>query len=270
MTLWDGIKGRVGAELMDELARKNPINMMATSGARGNVSNFTQLSGMRGLMGKPTQSKSKSGYQSSIIEVPIYSSFREGLNVSEFFVSTHGVRKGLTDTALKTAESGYLTRRLVDVAQDVTIVEDDCYSDNGFLVEEILDRKSNTVVESLHDRLVGRYIKETIVDPKTKEVIIEEDEYIDEFAAKRIVNSGIKQVRIRSVFSCESKHGICKKCYGRNMATGEIVEVGEAVGIVAAQSIGEPGTQMPNHAYFPYWWGCGCWWGRYHSRSSTC
>lgn len=244
MTLWDGIKGRVGAELMDELARKNPINMMATSGARGNVSNFTQLSGMRGLMGKPTQSKSKSGYQSSIIEVPIYSSFREGLNVSEFFVSTHGVRKGLTDTALKTAESGYLTRRLVDVAQDVTIVEDDCYSDNGFLVEEILDRKSNTVVESLHDRLVGRYIKQTIVDPKTKEVIIEEDEYIDEFAAKRIVNSGIKQVRIRSVFSCESKHGICKKCYGRNMATGEIVEVGEAVGIVAAQSIGEPGTQL--------------------------
>lgn len=244
MTLWDGIKNEVGAELMEDLPRKNPINMMATSGARGNVSNFTQLAGMRGLMGKPTQSKSKSGYQSSIIEVPIYSSFREGLNVSEFFVSTHGVRKGLTDTALKTAESGYLTRRLVDVAQDVTIIEEDCYGDNGFLVEEIVDRKSNTVIESLHDRLVGRYIKETIVDPLTKEVIIEEDEYIDEFIAKRIVNAGIKQVRIRSVFTCDSKHGICQKCYGRNMATGQVVEAGEAVGIVAAQSIGEPGTQL--------------------------
>ena len=217
---------------------------MATSGARGNVSNFTQLAGMRGLMGKPTQSKSKAGYQSSIIEVPIYSSFREGLNVSEFFVSTHGVRKGLTDTALKTAESGYLTRRLVDVAQDVTIVEDDCYTDNGYIVEEIVDRKANSVVESLHDRLVGRYIKETIVDPQTKEVIIEEDEFIDEIIAKRIVNAGITQVRIRSVFTCESKHGTCVKCYGRNMATGENVEAGEAIGIVAAQSIGEPGTQL--------------------------
>ncbi len=244
MTLWDGIKNKIGNELMEYLPRQNPINMMATSGARGNVSNFTQLAGMRGLMGKPTQSKSKAGYQSSIIEVPIYSSFREGLNVSEFFVSTHGVRKGLTDTALKTAESGYLTRRLVDVAQDVTIVEEDCYTDNGYIVEEIVDRKANSVVESLHDRLVGRYIKETIVDPQTKEVIIEEDEFIDEIIAKRIVNAGITQVRIRSVFTCESKHGTCVKCYGRNMATGENVEAGEAIGIVAAQSIGEPGTQL--------------------------
>ncbi len=244
MSLWDGIKNRVGAELMENLPRQNPINMMATSGARGNVSNFTQLAGMRGLMGKPTQSKSKAGYQPSIIEVPIYSSFREGLNVSEFFVSTHGVRKGLTDTALKTAESGYLTRRLVDVAQDVTIVEEDCYTDNGYVVQEIVDRKSNSVVESLHDRLVGRYIKETIVDPMTREVIIEEDEFVDELTAKRIVNAGVKQVRIRSVFTCESKHGSCVKCYGRNMATGEDVEVGEAIGIVAAQSIGEPGTQL--------------------------
>ena len=244
MSLWEGIKNVVGAELMENLPRQNPINMMATSGARGNVSNFTQLAGMRGLMGKPTQSKSKHGYQSSIIEVPIYSSFREGLNVSEFFVSTHGVRKGLTDTALKTAESGYLTRRLVDVAQDVTIVEHDCYSDNGYLVEELVDRKSNTVLEGLHARLVGRYIKETIVDPKTKEVIIEEDEYIDELTAKRIVDAGIKSLRIRSVFTCESKLGVCQKCYGSNMATGQLVEQGEAIGIVAAQSIGEPGTQL--------------------------
>ena len=244
MNLWEGIKNRVGAELMENLPRQNPINMMATSGARGNVSNFTQLAGMRGLMGKPTQSKSKDGYQSSIIEVPIYSSFREGLNVSEFFVSTHGVRKGLTDTALKTAESGYLTRRLVDVAQDVTIVEHDCYSDNGYLVEELVDRKSNTVLEGLHSRLVGRYIKETIVDPKTKEVIIEEDSYINELTAKRIVDAGIKSLRIRSVFTCESKLGVCQKCYGSNMATGQLVEQGEAIGIVAAQSIGEPGTQL--------------------------
>ena len=244
MQLWEGVKNVVGSELMENLPRKNPINMMATSGARGNVSNFTQLAGIRGLMGKPTQSKSKQGFQSSIIEVPIYSSFREGLNVSEFFVSTHGVRKGLTDTALKTAESGYLTRRLVDVAQDVTIVEEDCFSDNGYLVEEIVDRKSNTILEDLHDRLVGRFIKETIVDPKTKEVIIEEDEYVDELTAKRIVGAGIKSVRIRSVFTCESRNGICQKCYGSNMATGQLVEQGEAVGIVAAQSIGEPGTQL--------------------------
>ncbi len=244
MQLWEGVKNVVGAELMENLPRQNPINMMATSGARGNVSNFTQLAGMRGLMGKPTQSKSKQGYQSSIIEVPIYSSFREGLNVSEFFVSTHGVRKGLTDTALKTAESGYLTRRLVDVAQDVTIVEEDCYTDNGYLVEEIIDRKTNTILEDLHGRLVGRFIRESVIDPKTKEVIIEDDQYIDEVIAKRIVDAGIKSVKIRSVFTCESKHGICQKCYGSNMATAQLVEQGEAVGIVAAQSIGEPGTQL--------------------------
>ncbi|AMC92617.1 DNA-directed RNA polymerase subunit beta' [Erysipelothrix larvae] len=244
MQLWDGVKNVVGSELMQNLERKNPINMMATSGARGNVSNFTQLAGMRGLMARPTQSKSNKGFQPSIIEVPIYSSFREGLNVSEFFNSTHGVRKGMTDTALKTAESGYLTRRLVDVAQDVMITEDDCGAAEGYVVAEIIDQKSNTIIESLYDRLVGRYIKETIVDPKTKEVIIEEDEFIDEIIARRIVNSGIKEVSIRNVFTCEAKHGICAKCYGRNMATGQVVEGGEAVGIMAAQSIGEPGTQL--------------------------
>lgn len=242
--LWDGIKNEIGSELMRDLPRKNPINMMSTSGARGNVSNFTQLAGIRGLMAKPTQSKSKSGYQSSIIEVPIYSSFREGLNVSEFFISTHGVRKGLTDTALKTAESGYLTRRLVDVAQDVIIEEEDCGSETGFLVEEVVDRKANQVVEELYDRLVGRYCAQSVIHPKTKEVLVEADGFIDEVVAKNIVDAGIKKVYIRNVFSCTSKYGVCRKCYGRNMATGGIVEEGESIGIMAAQSIGEPGTQL--------------------------
>jgi len=243
-TLWDTVKSQIGDELMDNLPRKNPINMMAISGARGNRSHFTQLAGMRGLMAKPTQSKSKKEYQSSIIEVPIYSSFREGLNVSEFFISTHGVRKGLTDTALKTAESGYLTRRLVDVAQDVIINEEDCGTDRGYLVEEIVDRKTNSVIEGVFERLVGRYSKETIIDPKTKEVLVEEDEFIDDLTAKKIVNAGYRSAYIRNVFTCDSTYGICKRCYGRNMATGKLVEVGEAVGIMAAQSIGEPGTQL--------------------------
>ena len=244
MELWDGVKNVVGEELMDNLERKNPINMMALSGARGNVSNFIQLAGMRGLMAKPTQSKSREGYQPSIIEVPIYSSFIEGLNVSEFFISTHGVRKGLTDTALKTAESGYLTRRLVDVAQDVLISEEDCGASEGYMVKEIVDEKNNTIIEPLYDRLVGRYSHETILDPQTQEVIVDADEFIDEVIATRIVNAGIKEVVIRNVFTCEAHKGLCAKCYGRNMATGEVVEVGEAVGIMAAQSIGEPGTQL--------------------------
>src|SRR5690554_2792543 len=244
MELWDGVKDVVGRELMDNLDRKNPINMMALSGARGNVSNFIQLAGMRGLMAKPTQSRSKEGYTPSIIEVPIYSSFVEGLNVSEFFVSTHGVRKGLTDTALKTAESGYLTRRLVDVAQDVLITEEDCVATEGYMVRQIVDDKNKTIIEPLYDRLVGRYSSETVVDPQTKEVIVEADDFIDEQIAQRIVNAGIEEVIIRNVFSCEAESGICAKCYGRNMATGEVVEVGEAIGIMAAQSIGEPGTQL--------------------------
>ena len=242
--LWDSIKNRIGDELMANLEHKNSINMMADSGARGNKSNFTQLAGMRGLMSKPSQSKSAKGYQPSIIEVPIYSCFREGLNVSEFFISTHGVRKGLTDTALKTAESGYLTRRLVDVAQDIVVRETDCGTDNGFLVETIMDRKTNTETIKLYDRLVGRYTKETVTDPRTGEVIIESDEYMDETIAKKIVDAGVKQVLIRTAFSCKSIYGVCKKCYGRNMATGKVVETGESVGIMAAQSIGEPGTQL--------------------------
>ena len=242
--IWDSIKKQIGSSLMSSLPRMNPINMMAVSGARGNESHFTQLAGMRGLMARPTQSKSKKGYQPSVIEVPIYSCFREGMTVSEFFIGTHGVRKGLTDTALKTAESGYLTRRLVDVAQDVIVNEEDCGTDKGYLVEDIIDQKNNSVIESLYDRLVGRFTKDEVVDPNTKEVIVGADTYMDEATAQKIVDAGITQVYIRNTFTCECKTGVCVKCYGKNMATGKIVEAGEAVGIMAAQSIGEPGTQL--------------------------
>ena len=243
--LWADVKDDIAEELLGNLPRKNPINMMARSGARGNTSNFTQLAGMRGLMAKPSQSKSAKGeYVPSIIEVPIYSCFREGLNVSEFFISTHGVRKGLTDTALKTAESGYLTRRLVDVAQDVIVKQEDCGTDKGYWVEAIIDRKTNSIIESFYDRLAGRYSKQEIRDPKTNELIIESDEFITEAIAQKIVDAGVEGMYIRSAFTCKSIYGVCKKCYGRNMATGKDVEVGEAVGIMAAQSIGEPGTQL--------------------------
>ena len=243
--MWDDQKDKIVTSLMNNLPRKNPINMMATSGARGNASNFTQLAGMRGLMAKPGHAKAGAGeYVPTIIEVPIYSCFREGLNVSEFFISTHGVRKGLTDTALKTAESGYLTRRLVDVAQDVIIKEDDCGTDKGYWIETLMDRKTNSVIEPLQDRLVGRYSKQDVTDPNTGELIIASDEFITDELAKKIVDAGVKGMYIRSVFTCKSRLGICRKCYGRNMATGKDVEVGEAIGIMAAQSIGEPGTQL--------------------------
>ena len=243
--MWDDQKDKIVTSLMKNLPRKNPINMMATSGARGNASNFTQLAGMRGLMAKPGHAKASAGeYVPTIIEVPIYSCFREGLNVSEFFISTHGVRKGLTDTALKTAESGYLTRRLVDVAQDVIIKEDDCGTDKGYWIETLMDRKTNSVIEPLQDRLVGRYSKQDVTDPKTGELIIASDEFITDELAKKIVDAGVTGMYIRSVFTCKSRLGICRKCYGRNMATGKDVEVGEAIGIMAAQSIGEPGTQL--------------------------
>ena len=179
---------------------------MATSGARGNASNFTQLAGMRGLMAKPGHAKAGAGeYVPTIIEVPIYSCFREGLNVSEFFISTHGVRKGLTDTALKTAESGYLTRRLVDVAQDVIIKEDDCGTDKGYWIETLMDRKTNSVIEPLQDRLVGRYSKQDVTDPKTGELIIASDEFITDELAKKIVDAGVTGMYIRSVFTCKSR-----------------------------------------------------------------
>jgi DNA-directed RNA polymerase subunit beta' len=188
---------------------------------------------MRGLMANPS---------GKIIELPIRASFREGLNVLEYFISTHGARKGLADTALRTADSGYLTRRLVDVSQDTIIREEDCGTDKGFYVEEI--KEGNETIESLKDRLHGRYTAEDVVNPQTGELIIARNEFIREEVAQKIVGLGITKVKIRSVFSCSTKFGVCAKCYGMDMATGDKVNIGEAVGIVAAQSIGEPGTQL--------------------------
>ena len=242
--LWDKVKNTVGDTLMESLPRMNPINMMAVSGARGNKNHFTQLAGMRGLMARPTQSKSRKEYQPSIIEVPIYSCFREGMSGSEFFISTHGVREGLTDTALKTAESGYLTRRLVDVAHEVIVTEEDCGTESGYYVEDIVDQRNNSVIEKFYDRIVGRYTQQAIEDPNTGEVLVDENTYVTDELAQKVVDAGVKHAYIRNVFTCKSHNGICCKCYGRNMATGNPVEPGEAIGVMAAQAIGEPGTQL--------------------------
>lgn len=233
ISIWSEAKDVIQERLMKSLDPMNPIYMMSDSGARGNPSNFTQLAGMRGLMANPS---------GRIIELPIKSSFREGLTVLEYFISTHGARKGLADTALKTADSGYLTRRLVDVAQDVIVREEDCGTDRGLAVRAIMDGTEE--IESLYDRLVGRVSFRTVRHPETGEIIVKADQLIDEDKAKKIVDAGIEEVEIRSVFTCDTRHGVCKKCYGRNLATGTDVEVGEAVGIIAAQSIGEPGTQL--------------------------
>ena len=179
-----------------------------------------------------------------VIEIPVISSFKEGLSVSEFFLSTHSARKGSADTALNTASSGYLTRRLVDVSQDVIVKEDDCGTDFGVTVEAFINDKDNTVIENLYDRIVGRYASKKIINPETKEVIVEKDGLINEKEAEKIVAAGITKVEIRSVLTCNTHNGVCQKCYGRNLATGNIVEIGEAIGIMAAQSIGEPGTQL--------------------------
>lgn len=231
--IWTDAKDQIQGELMQSLDKTNPIFMMSDSGARGNASNFTQLAGMRGLMAAPS---------GKIIELPITSSFREGLTVLEYFISTHGARKGLADTALKTADSGYLTRRLVDVAQDVIVREEDCGTDRGLLVSDI--KEGTEMIEPFIERIEGRYSKETIRHPETDEVIIRPDELITPEIAKKITDAGIEQMYIRSAFTCNTRHGVCEKCYGKNLATGEKVEVGEAVGTIAAQSIGEPGTQL--------------------------
>ncbi|MGM8212750.1 DNA-directed RNA polymerase subunit beta' [Virgibacillus sp. W0430] len=233
ISIWSEVKDIIQDKLMGSLSNENPIFMMSDSGARGNASNFTQLAGMRGLMANPA---------GRIIELPIKSSFREGLTVLEYFISTHGARKGLADTALKTADSGYLTRRLVDVAQDVIVREADCGTDRGLTVTSL--SVGSELIEPLIDRLIGRTLFETVTHPETNEVIVERDTVITEDQGKQIVDAGIEEVTIRSVFTCNTKHGVCKKCYGRNLATGDEVEVGEAVGIIAAQSIGEPGTQL--------------------------
>ncbi|GIP41504.1 DNA-directed RNA polymerase subunit beta' [Paenibacillus sp. J31TS4] len=233
IAIWSKAKDEITDILMKSLDKYNSIMMMVDSKARGNKSQITQLGGMRGLMANPS---------GRIIELPIKSNFREGLTVLEYFISTHGARKGLADTALRTADSGYLTRRLVDVAQDVIVREEDCGTDKGFVVSKIQDGKE--VIEDLFDRIEGRYSFETIRHPETGEIIVNRNELIESNIADAIIDAGIEKLQIRSVLSCRARHGVCKKCYGRNLATGQHVEIGEAVGIIAAQSIGEPGTQL--------------------------
>jgi len=230
---WTKTTEDVADALMDSLDRFNPIYMMADSGARGSKSQIKQLAGMRGLMASPS---------GKILELPIRASFKEGLDVLEYFISTHGARKGNADTALKTADSGYLTRRLVDVSQDVIVREEDCGTKEGMYVSEI--KEGNEVVEELKERLTGRYLAEDICDPNTGDLILANDSYVDAAMAEKIQNTGIKKVKIRSVFTCDCKTGVCSKCYGMNMATAKKIDIGEAVGIIAAQSIGEPGTQL--------------------------
>ena len=212
----------------------NPIFIMMNSKARGSLSNFVQLAGMRGTMAKPNGEP---------VEIPITSSFRDGLSVSEFFLSTHGARKGSADTALKTADSGYMTRRLVDVAQDIIVREEDCGTTQGVVVSAFKDDKDG-IIEPLYDRIMGRYTANKVINPETKELIIDKNELITENIAEKIIKAGIEEVEIRTTLTCRTEHGVCCKCYGRNLATGNVVEVGEAVGTMGAQSIGEPGTQL--------------------------
>ena len=233
----EDVQKQIAAEVLGIMSGKNdnPLYIIFNSGARGKASNFNQLIGYRGLMSKPT---------GRYIELPIRSSFREGLSISEFFIATHGARKVGADTALKTADSGYLTRKLVDVSQDVIIREEDCHTDHGSNVFTIVDSSRKAEITPLFNRLVGRFVLRPVAHPKTGEILVEADHMMDEADARSIVDAGVTDVEIRSVFGCETKGGICQKCYGRNLATGKIVGVGEAVGIMAAQSIGEPGTQL--------------------------
>ncbi len=241
--IWTHVNTKLSNVLIDELKADNQgfnsMYMMLDSGARGSKEQIRQLAGMRGLMAKPQKSGAEGA---QIIENPILSNFKEGLSVLEYFISTHGARKGLADTALKTADAGYLTRRLVDVSQDVIITEDDCGTLRGLVVSEI--KKNEEVISSLEERILGRVSVHDVQDPLTGDVIVEAGVQIDELMARRITNSPIEQVEVRSVLTCESTQGVCAKCYGRNLATGKMVHAGEAVGVIAAQSIGEPGTQL--------------------------
>ncbi len=237
ISIWNNTKDKVEDELkkISEGNHQNPIFMMMNSGARGNAGNFTQLAGMRGCMAKPNGEP---------VEIPIKSCFMEGLSVSEFFLSTHGARKGSADTALRTADSGYLTRRLVDVAQDIIVREEDCGCLTGVEVSDFVDDKSGAIIEPLEERILGRFTAKKIINPETKEVIVDKDVMITENDIPKILKAGIKTVEIRSILTCKTENGVCQHCYGRNLATGNLVETGEAVGIMAAQSIGEPGTQL--------------------------
>lgn len=231
--VWTRTTDKVSDMVFKNMDKFNPIFMMADSGARGSKSQVKQLAGIRGLVAKPS---------GEIIEIPILSNLREGLNVLEYFISTHGARKGLADTALKTADAGYLTRRLVDVAQEVIILDEDCGTVNGITVAEIVE--GDEVVVSLKERIIGRVALDSIVDVVSDEVIVKSGEVITEEKADQIERLGLEKIRIRSVLTCELERGVCRKCYGRNLASGKLVEIGEAVGIIAAQSIGEPGTQL--------------------------
>ncbi len=239
VTIWKQATEDVTDKLMDSLDEFNPILMMANSGARGSKDQIKQLAGMRGLM---TDTNGKT------IEIPVKSCFREGLSVLEYFISSHGGRKGLADTALKTADSGYLTRRLVDVSQEVIIKEDDCFASTGDAVKGVvvsaIKGSKGEIIEGLRDRIAGRFTVKDIINPTTGEVMVKANEMIDEDMADEIVKVGIEQVEIRSIFTCKSKTGVCAKCYGKNMSNNNPVQIGEAVGIIAAQSIGEPGTQL--------------------------
>ncbi len=231
--IWDKATNDVSKAMEENFDDLNPIYMMVKSGARGNMNQLRQIAGMRGLMA------STSG---KAVEIPIKSCFREGLDALEYFISSHGARKGLSDTALRTADSGYLTRRLVDVSQDIIVREHDCGTTEGLTIEDIKD--GNQIVESLEERLEGRYPLKTIVNPETNEVIVTSDTMIDKAIAKQIVDAGITKVEVRSVIACRGKHGVCQKCYGMGLARRDLVSIGESVGIIAAQSIGEPGTQL--------------------------
>ena len=234
---WDAAKGEVQKELVAKSEKDidNPIFIMMHSKARGSTSHLVQLAGMRGIMSKP---------DGTPVEIPITSNFREGLSVAEFFLSTHGARKGSADTALKTADSGYLTRRLVDVSHDIIVREEDCGTENGVVVSAFINDKTGETIEKLYDRIVGRFTNKKVINPKTKEVICDKLTLITESLAEKIVAAGIEEVEIRTTLTCNTQNGVCQKCYGRNLATGNLVEVGEAVGVMAAQSIGEPGTQL--------------------------
>ena len=231
--IWEEITDKVSTAMQDNFDEMNPIYMMSTSGARGNVSQLRQVAGMRGLMASTT---------GKTVEIPIKSSFREGLDSLEYFISAHGARKGLSDTALRTADSGYLTRRLVDVSQDIIVREDDCHTTEGLEVYELKD--GNQLIEPLQERLIGRYPLNDIIDPKTKEVLCDTNTMINEQAADKIVEAGITRVVVRSPMNCKTEHGVCAKCYGMSLATRKIVQIGEPIGTIAAQSIGEPGTQL--------------------------
>ncbi len=230
---WEQATNDVTSALQKGLDRNNPIFMMADSGARGSMSQIRQLAGMRGLIANTS---------GKVIEIPIRANYREGLNILEYFISSRGARKGLADTALRTADSGYLTRRLVDVSQDVIIREDDCGATDGLEVFDI--REGSESIESMHERLIGRYLVEDFVDEETGEVLVSKDKMMDDNDADIIVGRGVETIKIRSILNCRAKHGVCKKCYGSDLANGQPVTVGEAVGIIAAQSIGEPGTQL--------------------------